>query len=212
MSHQTRPLDMPLTIIGNQPDCLPEIFRDEANLVIWDRPPDPSWQPFVDAFTAQAGELERFVTLDKGDCAGAALPGWARHLAGADVWEQDLNTLVDMYRCLFEPELVGLRIHVLRGTMCPRFHVDRVPVRLLCTYQGRGTEWLPESAVIRPASGGPLPDQQADPVSIRRLGTGAVGLFKGEGWIGNEGNGLVHRSPAAESLPRLVVGLDWLCS
>jgi hypothetical protein len=44
-----------------------------------------------------------------------------------------------MYQCLFEPEAIGLRIHVLADTMCPRFHVDRVPVRLLCTYRGPGT-------------------------------------------------------------------------
>ncbi|WP_410174488.1 DUF1826 domain-containing protein [Marinobacter nauticus] len=40
--------------------------------------------------------------------------------------------------------------------------------------------------------------------------TGSVAILKGEAWIGNDGRGLVHRSPAPGDTPRLVLGLDWL--
>jgi hypothetical protein len=102
--------------------------------------------------------------------------------------------------------------------MCPRFHVDHVICRLICTYFGSGTEWLPESSVTRSALG--IIDVKADfadaiahnqgcEPDIRTLREGSVGLLKGEKWPGNEGRGLVHRSPAASAeQSRLVVTLD----
>lgn len=210
MTHQPDALGVPLTVVGRHPDCLPQIFRDEVNLVIWERPPQPAWQSFVQAFSDEAGELERFVTLSHSDSALEVLPRWASDLEGVNAWVRDVDELLEMYHCLFEPVAVGLRLHVLRGTMCPRFHVDRVPVRLLCTYRGVGTEWLPESAVTRPGEEGPLPVQQIAPEQIRQLATGDVALLKGEAWAGNEGRGLVHRSPAPADEPRLVIGIDWL--
>ncbi len=119
-----------------------------------------------------------------------------------------------MYRCLFEPAAVGgIRVHVLADTMCPpRFHTDRVPARLLVTYSGRGTEWLAEPDVLRPLTPpGPLPEQPVAENRIQVMPTGSVAILKGEAWIGNEGRGLVHRSPApGDTPPRLVLGLDWL--
>ncbi|MCL7942452.1 DUF1826 domain-containing protein [Marinobacter sp. ATCH36] len=210
MTLQPSALEKPIAITGDQPECLTEIFRDEVNLAVWNRALHPRIAPFVEELTAWEGRLERFVSLSKGDSAETALPNWAMTIKGAEAWIDDANELIEMYRCLFEPETVGLRLHVLKGTMCPRFHVDRVPVRLLCTYRGVGTEWLPEGSVTRPDTPGPLPDQLVDPGSVGRLATGAVGLLKGEAWEGNEGRGLVHRSPSPGNHPRLVLALDWL--
>lgn len=210
MTLQPTELNTPLAIAGDRAECLTDIFRDEVNLAVWNRRLRPGVTRFARALTASAGHLERFVSLADGDSAAVALPQWALELDGAGAWVADANEVIDMYRCLFEPDAVGLRLHILIGTMCPRFHVDRVPVRLLCTYQGTGTEWLPETQVIRGNRPGPLPDQQVDDVSVERLATGAIGLLKGEAWEGNEGRGLVHRSPAPDRHPRLVLTLDWL--
>ncbi|WP_416332535.1 DUF1826 domain-containing protein [Marinobacter sp. NP-4(2019)] len=46
--------------------------------------------------------------------------------------------------------------------------------------------------------------------NVGRLATGSIGLLKGEASDGNEGRGLVHRSPAPGEHPRLVLALDWL--
>ena len=74
----------------------------------------------------------------------------------------------------------------------------------------RGTEWLPEPQVDRGRKDGPLPDQTVTARDIEVMTTGAVCLLKGEAWVGNEGRGVVHRSPAPGDQPRLVLGLDWL--
>lgn len=210
MTQEAPALAHPIAVIGQQAECLTEIFQDQVNLAVWNRPLDARIKNFIAELTAQAGQLERFITLSGSDDAATVLPKWALEIDGAQAWVADLNELIAMYRCLFEPEAVGLRLHVLRGTMCPRFHTDRVPVRMLCTYQGVGTEWLHEEQVTRPQGDGPLPDQLVDPSNVSRLATGAIGLFKGEAWEGNERHGIVHRSPAPGDLPRLVLALDWL--
>ncbi len=102
--------------------------------------------------------------------------------------------------------------------MCPKFHVDRVPCRLVTTYQGIATEWLPHEVVDRTKLGrGSLgqPDDRTglyqNKHEIQQLGCGDVALLKGVLWEGNEHAGLVHRSPA---LPRgdkrLLLTLDFI--
>jgi hypothetical protein len=86
--------------------------------------------------------------------------------------------------------------------MCGRFHADRVGLRLICSYAGPGTEWLDEPDIDRSKLGpglGGLPDEVTGLLlpgaRVRRLERFAVGLLKGEHWPGNEGRGVVHRSP-----------------
>lgn len=202
----------PLAIEGDQAECLTDIFRDDVNLAIWRRSLSPEVSQFVEAFTQQADKLELFTSLEKTQSAAGVLPDWALALEFVEHWLADVDQIIAMYRCLFEPAAVGLRLHVIKSTMCPRFHVDRVPVRLLCTYRGTGTEWLPEPLVTRADRPGPLPEQGVESHQVQRLPTGAIALLKGEAWEGNEGRGLVHRSPAPQESSRLVLGLDWLGS
>ncbi|MGO1659641.1 MAG: DUF1826 domain-containing protein [Marinobacter sp.] len=209
MSQESPPF-LTTAVHGAKPECLTEIFRNKVNLVVWKRSLDDECSAFAQRFSEKAGSFERFFGLEADESTEQILPKWALDLPGAQGWLADVNEVVEMFCCLFEPAAVGLRLHVLPETMCPRFHTDRVPARLLVTYHGRGTEWLPERCVRRAVGGGPLPDQEVSESDVQVLPTGAVSLLKGEGWIGNEGRGLVHRSPAPEACPRLLVGLDWL--
>jgi len=200
----------PVAVHGGKPECLTEIFRDEVNLAVWRREPRTECLDFARHFASEISSFERFVAQEKDEPVDEVLPRWALQLPGARAWLADVRELIAMYRCLFEPAAVGIRVHVLADTMCPRFHTDRVPARLLVTYSGRGTEWLAEPNVLRPANPGPLPEQPVAENRIQVMPTGSVAILKGEAWIGNEGRGLVHRSPAPGDTPRLVLGLDWL--
>ncbi len=64
---------------------------------------------------------------------------------------------------------VGLRLRVLDKAMCPRFHVDHVPVRLITTYAGVGSEWLAEGAMDRRQLGSPTAEPM-DTQAIRQIG------------------------------------------
>lgn len=95
--------------------------------------------------------------------------------------------------------------------MCPRFHVDKIPVRMVTTYQGPGTQWLPEEAADRLALGHSQYGHQdvcINPEQIRELRLGSLALLKGECWPGNEGRGLIHRSPVVPNGKRLMLSLD----
>lgn len=55
---------------------------------------------------------------------------------------EDFGVLADIYER--EVELI-----TLRKPMCPRFHQDQVPCRLLITLAGPATEWIPSAQVDR---------------------------------------------------------------
>ncbi len=101
--------------------------------------------------------------------------------------------------------------------MCPKFHVDRVPCRLVATYSGIATQWLPHHAVRRERLGvgsqGKTDEESVlyrNPNDIQQLKAGDIALLKGESWIGNEGAGLVHRSPnVTNESKRLLLTLDF---
>jgi hypothetical protein len=94
--------------------------------------------------------------------------------------------------------------------MCPRFHVDHVPVRLITTYAGVGSQWLMEGVMDRRRLAQPEAEP-ADASLIQQMRSGDVALLKGEKWQGNEGYGLIHRSPQlAPGERRLILSLDWL--
>ena len=135
----------------------------------------------------------------------------------AQVLVQDMSRLVDMFCGLFGLKEARLKLSAIDHAMCPRFHVDWVPCRLLTTYDGEGTQWLPHDLVDRrklgPGSEG-LPDERSglfrSVEDIRQLNPGDVALLKGENWIDNEGSGLVHRSPQLfDGEKRLLFSLDF---
>ncbi len=109
--------------------------------------------------------------------------------------------LVDIFCCLIELKRTGLRLTALGQAMYPKFHVDKVPCRLVTTFQGMATEWLPHQTVNRNklgTGGNGIPDSHSglykNQVDVQQLNSGDVTLLIGECWEGNENAGLVHRS------------------
>jgi hypothetical protein len=102
--------------------------------------------------------------------------------------------------------------------MCPRFHFDRIPCRLVTTYQGAATQWLNNDVIDRDKLGAGSqgkPDEESGLLNnlsdINQLTRGDVALLNGEHWYKNEGAGLVHRSPpVADGERRLLLTLDFL--
>lgn len=202
------------TVISDDVSCLPEIYQDDVNMAIWNRALDPLLRASITRLVMtdpsfQIGLMTTPRSVYKSLIK--ALPD-----SNTDVLAEDITCLVDMFSCLFEVEHVGLRLTVLHGAMCPRFHVDKVPCRLISTYVGPGTQWLEHQTVDR-SKLGPSASLASDhergtytsEQDIRVVQSGAVGLLKGEAWDGNEGAGLVHRSPSVEGAVRLLLTLDF---
>ncbi len=204
----------PRQALSEDIQVLTEVLRDEVNLAVWQRRLPAQIEDFAAALLAQGESLAQSMTLELAtpDSAPnldglvaqyADLPGQAAFLA-------DVAWLVRAYACLLDAERIGLRLRVLDKAMCPRFHVDHVPLRLITSYAGVGSQWLEEGGMPRARLGDGSAEPQ-DAAAIRQLQAGQVALAKGEKWQGNEGRGLIHRSPQPPAGERrLLLTLDWL--
>lgn len=200
---------------GNEPEVFTDIYLEETNIVIWQRKLSDALQNSVGAFLKSNPKFQASITVSP----QSVLSSISQSLGDTAQYElsENIAELVDMFCCLFELKRAGLRLTALDRAMCPKFHVDKVPCRLVTTYQGISTEWLSHQAVNREKLGtgsNGKPDNQSglykNQHDIRQLSCGDVALLKGEFWEGNENAGLVHRSPAlAEDERRLLLTLDF---
>ena len=121
------------------------------------------------------------------------------------VLREDISTPVEVLQELLGCESCGVRVKVLEGPMCPRFHVDKVPCRMLMTYLGEGTEWIAHDDCDFTAMGSDTPPLLQH-CAIKQLKPGTWSLLKGGQWFEGYG-GVVHRSPSCKER-RLLVSID----
>ena len=185
----------PNAVFHSEPEILAEIYQHSVNMACWQRALPKQATDYADALVANAPDFQVRSSVRIDACAQwleRSLPNHAEKTA----FVEDVTLLADMFGCLFQLNEVGIRLAVLHSAMCPKFHVDYVPCRLLCTYTGAGTHWQPA--------------EQANTEGFQQLSQGDVALLKGENWEGNEGYGLIHRSPpATDKHGRVVLSLDF---
>lgn len=199
---------------GDDPAVLADIYREDVNIVIWQRALSHELQDAAGSFASSNRSFKSIMTVSPESSLSSVTESLGAN--AAHVLSQSIAELVEMFCCLLGLSRAGLRLSVLDDAMCPKFHVDRVPCRLVTTYLGAGTEWLRDNAVDRSKLGSGsrgLSDLESgilkSPRDIERLNGGDVALLKGELWEGNEDAGLVHRSPAvAAGDARLLVTVD----
>lgn len=136
-----------------------------------------AWQP----------EASRRLTLRPADAA-TFTAGMPRPLA------DDVTSLLHTAAAVGGWSRLEARLEVTRGVPCPRFHVDRVHTRLLCTYRGRATQFMPDET------------PEAQP---HDLACGDVAILKGS--LHPDGTRPIsHRSPPAnpDGPARLLLVID----
>ncbi|RON59795.1 DUF1826 domain-containing protein [Pseudomonas fluorescens] len=199
---------------GTTPKALTRILEDDINLAVWQRQLPLHIAEFANLLLSLNEPLAESLCLELVDedsepDLGGLASGF-RDLDGYEGFIADLKWLVSAFACLLGARRIGLRLRVLDKAMCPRFHVDHVPVRLITTYAGVGSQWLREGAMDRQQLGQANAEPQGTQ-QIEQLMSAEVALLKGEKWHGNEGFGLIHRSPQlAPGERRLMLTLDWL--
>lgn len=159
---------------------LVEIFSPDVALVCWTRDLPPAIAPYLASFSP-ATPLRAMATWE-----GTGLPLSDASLpsaAGREALGRDLAYLAEMLADLVGSPAVGVRLERVTRAMCPAWHRDRTGLRMLCTYEGPGTEWCALGAghEIHPRGQAPL---------------GAVLVFKGSLWPEAAASAaLQHRSP-----------------
>ena len=212
------PLENTSTLpISPLPSILTDIYQPEHNIAIWQRGLSTELQYNVELLMQQAKSLALALPVTPEDAA-ELLHDKLVNYAGAKVLSEDIALIVDMFCCLFDAQKVGVRLTILDKPMCPKFHVDHVPCRLVTTYVGSATQWLSNQGLDRTKLGAGSLGQPDDCSGlfakesvIHQMATGDVALLKGSGWEGNENNGLVHRSPAyVPNERRLLLTIDFI--
>ncbi len=202
---------------GSHVGVLTNIYKNETNIVIWQRKLTSILTQAVKSILDTNPALKiLLVVTPQDECL--SLKKALGHSDAATILSKDIVKIVEMFCCLFDLKHAGLRLIALDSAMCPSFHVDRIPCRLITTYQGVATEWIPHLAADRSKLG--LENQKNSndesglvncKTDIQQLKKGDVALLKGETWEGNQGSGLIHRSPQLLSGNyRLLLTLDFL--
>jgi len=199
---------------GKQPTVLSDIYQEKINIAIWQRERPNSLKSSVKEFLELNPTFQKEMTLTPQDALSRVNEFFDNKMTEVS---EDIAALVDMFCYLFELKEAGMRLKVLDKAMCPKFHVDKVPCRLVTTYQGTATEWLPHEVVDQTKLGwgcNGLPDSESglypSESDIQQLACGDVALIKGTLWDGNENAGLVHRSPELiANEKRLILTLDF---
>ena len=209
--------------IESNANVLPQIYNQDTNIVIWQRDLEQTLTNAVNTLITANALKPLELAVSPGDAFDQLIKALKPEDNNRDEVKalcEDIALLVEMFCCLFDLKRAGLRLKILDKPMCPRFHVDKIPCRLVTTYQGVATQWLNHSDVNRSKLGtGNLgkPDEESGLFkslnNINQLQQGDVALLKGEYWDENEGAGLVHRSPplaGTNSAPRLLLTLDFI--
>mgnify|MGYP003597649010 FL=1 len=152
----------PRACLGAEPEVLAEALQEGVNLAVWQRRLAPQVEDFARVLLAQPLEVSESVQIEVGADEQLRLPALLRAQAdfhGYDAFIADVTWLVEAFACLLGARRIGLRLRSLAKPMCPRFHVDHVPLRLISTYAGVASEWLEEGGMERRRLG----DAQAEP-------------------------------------------------
>ena len=118
-------------------------------------------------------------------------------------WINDMAKMSSIFCDIMGSIDISFSLGTSRG--CSRYHIDNVPMRLLVTYYGQGTEWLPiDNADYGAYSKGKDNENiLKDPKKRMYLKPWHVSIFKG----GSEG--ILHRTPdSALKSPSLLMRLD----
>ena len=195
-------------IFSNQVNDLGKIFDENIELVSVDRPRSGELESLADKLFLKRTVLE----LDwQQETRDEALP--QKKLATLKQEEftplaSEITHVTKLLLQLFNWEVVRVRVTTISGPMCPKFHTDYVPCRMLITVSGPSTEWIAsqdvQEEILADQKSAALPIKEGK--KIRQLASGSLSLLKGGNW--QDGfRGVVHRSPHTKA-QRLLLTFD----
>lgn len=217
-SHQAAPLAPTSISRVDQVADLVVIYEEAINVCVLHREADRAVERFARSVLGTS-ELERTLRLPSGRLDAQALLGEHAQHPDSLPFIEEIRWLARLYEDLTGAEEVGIRLASSHQPLCPRFHVDRIGVRMVCTYCGAGTEFIDHEDVDRRWLGRSADGQAEEacglyrtPHAVQRMQPFDIGLLKGEAWPGNEGRGIVHRSPAVppSAARRVFVSIEGL--
>lgn len=170
-------------------------IESEHALALWGSETCPSFDQVIDS--SQYSLSTVFTRLDE------AVRQWIT---------MDVAMLLARFTRICGDQRFRVFFGAVNSDSCRRFHVDHFRLRMVTTYCGPGTEWVPNEAVNRHAVGVPSTcweqanrETVRDSRAVRCAQAGDVLLMKGASSAGELG--AVHRSPPIKGTGRTRVVL-----
>ena len=109
-------------------------------------------------------------------------------------WIKDMSEICILYSDIINKNNFNFSLKTSRG--CKRYHIDNVPVRLLVTYFGIGTEWLPRDACDYSAYYNGESNEKIIKIKNRSkfIKPWSIAIFKGQKFKGGT-EAILHRTP-----------------
>ncbi len=183
-----RPVSRAPTVRATELADVEQVFDPDVNLVVWERR--------LPAATAGSRHWPRtpMRLMRTIRAAQADAPTVAQEvgIAPQSALARDIAMLCDVFATVTGATTLGLRVDVTDRATCPKFHVDRVTLRLMTTYRGPATEWL-------------------EGETVRQARVHDVLFAKGESWPDLACGACIHRSPQPRAgQTRVLLTLDAL--
>ena len=118
-------------------------------------------------------------------------------------WLSDMEEVCKTFCYMENTNSLSFWLGTRRG--CRRYHVDNVSKRLLVTYAGQGTEWIPNNSADRRAyeAGEPNKNIIRNKNDLNFIDEWSIAIFKGGS------DGILHRTPdTALNGPSILMRLD----
>lgn len=184
---------------------LDDITRPEVGMTLWQRTLAPDLAGWLSTLrTADLPGVRLLLRPEDWPAAAAQAQG-PRHRPGSAraALMDDIGALIAAFARIAGCERVDVRLEWVGNNACWKFHRDAVAARLVTTYRGPGTEWVPPDSGARA-----LAQQRGYDGPLHRMPAGTVALFKGS--CADGCHGIVHRSPpiAGTRVKRLFLCLN----
>ena len=189
------------------PSVLHEILEVEVLLAVWKRASIKEIEPALQFFLSAQQPVRVDITSSElarcGQHLGEKFLDVSPEIqAACEALAEDFKDLAGKFSTISGRQHLRLRFERVEDDGCALFHVDSLPMRMLCTYAGPGTQWLEEDNVRRDqlgSRGRNLNDANAaiivDDRKIHTESAWHVLIFKGRLWESyGYSEGLVHRS------------------
>ena len=192
------------------------ILRPDTNVVSIPRPIDSAMKLRL-ARLVQAGSFHHSATLDSYARDASDLLVSIQDSALKTFLAEDIGYLASQFGLVLGRRHLHAQLFVQESDGCRKLHADTVTIRMLCTYTGPGTDWLPNQDVVRKYLRAAAVDAETANQRIIRKGAvlrrcepGEVLLLKGNAYPGNAKRGAAHRSPplGSSGVSRLVLKID----
>lgn len=162
----------------------------------------------LNSFNVNAVIYKKSIMKDINNILSKVISKEVKKLSFFNYWIKDMVKISKTFFKILGKDSIYFSLETSRG--CKRYHIDNVPIRILVTYFGKGTEWLPSNACNYDAYYAGKSNQQIlrDNKIIKYLNPWEVAIFKGQKFnIGNKG--ILHRTPdAALNKKSLLMRLD----